>query len=226
MRAVLSLIVVAAHILTTVRGRAKWYLSETENKVGHDYGRGGDKVHGCSNVDKSGKFLKVGEKWTNKECATYTCVGQDAFTILVPPVWRCGDGEKSVEPQYPECLRKCVPESNDYKESKKSDDKEHGCSNVGGSGKFLKVGEKWTDKKCTTYKCEGQDKLSGLIPPVEPCLVGEKINELQYPECKHYCVPDKEDSDGNNEDDGVQCSEGKNKDGTCSSYSIPPDDSY
>jgi len=273
MRLVVGLIVMMAHILANVRGRAKWYLIETEDKTIYDYSE-----DDCPDVDGRGKYLKVGEKWTDKECNTYICHADSVtMTKCVPgnqdylalqrtleegcpsegkiykkgekwttkdcQTFKCEDedfglvslifspllcnlGEKSVTTQYPECEQKCVPDPNfEGLNITKGPD---GCSNVGGSGKFLKVGEKWTAEDCTTYKCEGKH-LAWALPPAQfRCADGEKPIQPQYPECGvQKCVPDNEGSHGNNEDDGVQCSEGKNPDGTCMMYTItvtdPPD---
>jgi len=217
--------VVVAHILTIVTGRAKWYLIETEDKNGQDYTKG-DEKQGCRLGN--GKFLKVGEKWTNKKCETYICNAPDRVFGLVPPVWSCEHGEKRVDPQYPECSMKCVPDKKDDKEINEGEgDDTQGCRDPRNSLKFYKVGEKWTDEDCIVHTCEEHDIIGSLPPAQFRCADGEKAIQPQYPECGgQKCVTDNEGYHGNNEDDGLICSEGKYPNGTCRMYegrAYPPD---
>merc|ERR1719153_1648724 len=200
MREVLGLIVVVAQILGSARGRAKWYLIETEDKIDQDYSK--VETQGCRDVGGSGKFLKVGETWTSPGCSIHQCHGPDIVSALSPPPpLPCRDGERNVGPQYPECVPKCVPHNKDDNESNGDygDDSE-GCRDPQ-NGKLYKAGETWFTEDCITHGCDEQGNIFGMSAS-STCKAGERRVEPQYPECVQKCVPDNEGSHGNNEDDG------------------------
>jgi len=137
----------------------------------------------------------------------------------------CKAGERRVEPQYPECVQKCVPDNEGSHGNNEDDgDDSEGCRDPQ-NGKLYKAGETWFTEDCITHGCDEQGNIFGMSAS-STCKNGERRVEPQYPECVQKCVPDNEGSHGNNEDDGILCSEGKYPNGTCKMYTMhafPPD---